>query len=924
MSAEVPFVILKNGDKVKINDHVYCSPAWSARDGTPYSVARIMEFLPPEGTLKGKAQSNENYARVRLAWYYRPSDVSDRPVADCRLLLAAIYSEVCDISQLRSKCFVIHRNKISDLAGWKKRPDRFYFTRLFDPYIKKEFEVILSTDVRNLPSHIREVLISRYEYVVAEKEIVPDLTDSLRLCATCEEWCPHPETVQCDRCKKFFHMSCVQPPLLAKPSRGYGWTCAPCSRKHEEEVDSHEVVRHITPSQPSKPKSNAPPARGRGRPRKDRAQAEKEENMEIKHYQMWPFRYFGLYTVAEDTLDPEDLIFPRTATRVGAKFQAVVPPLIDRDNPNASTSGPDLEERGGDSTIEVLSIVNEMKEEEVAEMERCKRALTSRSDLQSSVDWLTEVTRRMCEAYLSHRSFSTVNMKSPMRFEKWKKTETRYTDREWNDEEMAAFEEGIHTYGPELRSVRDEVRTRTIAEVVRYYGHWKNAKLREENARIRAGLPAQPEGHHAAAGASSDDEGSVIAQPSKNAYCGACRTRDSSTWWKAPKGLATSSMLCDDCGLNWRKYADLHVRPLRDGSAPPAKIKPPLAERIEKREGTPLNGPTAKRAKVSAFSTPPPPAPPPAAPQLRCLGCQKSGPLGKVLKCKECQFRVHAGSCGALVDPAAVESWVCDLCHNQKALEASLNTDCLLCPRPKRDRKSKAPYPPPDTYLRACKPTEGQGWVHVLCSVFVPETIYSDASRLRLVEGISTIPLHRWSTKCGLCEQSGGAVVRCADCPKEFHISCAWQNGYKFGFEIQPVKSTRRELMTVVNFREETGSMNPIISCKEHANTSKRIIYEICDMNDSGETALQVYCSNYKQVQVAQSHGLLRKAKRLDSILNIRPTEGHVAAKSGPEPHCFKCGTEFAPLFYPFRSDFVCHRCYFQERGADDKPCTVS
>ncbi|KZT25327.1 hypothetical protein NEOLEDRAFT_1169507 [Neolentinus lepideus HHB14362 ss-1] len=943
------FVTLQNGDKVKVNDHVYCSPVWNARDGTPYSVARIMEFLPPDGTPKGKGKGKENHARVRLAWYYRPSDVSDRPVADCRLLLAAIYSEICDVSQLRSKCYVIHRNKISDLAGWKKRPDRFYFTRLFDPYIKKEFEVILSTDVRNLPSHIREVLISRYEYVVAEKEIVPDLTDSLRLCATCEEWCPQcvilttlsldqfsippvsPETVQCDRCKKFFHMCCVQPPLLAKPSRGYGWTCAPCSRKHEEEVDSHEIVRHITPSQPKPPKSNAPPARGRGRPRKDRAQAEKEENMEIKHYQMWPFRYFGLYTVAEDTLDPEDLIFPRTATRVGAKFQAVPPPLIDRDIPNGAVTVPDIEERGGDGTIEVLSLVNEMSEDEVAEMERCKRTLTARTDLQSSVDWLTEVTRRMCEAYLSKRNFSTVNMKSPMRFEKWKKTETRYTDREWNDEEIIAFEDGIATYGPELRSVREEVGTRSIAEVVRFYGHWKNGKLREENARIRAGL-TQPRKDIVAIATSDDEEAaSVILSPSKNAYCGACRTRESKTWYKAPRGLANSPMLCEDCGLNWRKYADLHIRPLRDGSAPPAKVKPLPAERLEKREGTPLNGPTAKRAKTTASvqSTPPPPAlaPAPALPHLRCLSCQKTGPLGKVLKCKQCQFRVHAGCSGAVVDPAAVESWVCDLCENQKGLEASLNTSCLLCPRKKRDKK-KDPYPPPDTYLRACKPTEGQGWVHVLCSAFVPETTYSDASRLRLVEGISTIPAHRWTAKCGICNEGGGVVVRCCDCPKEFHISCAWQHGNKFGFEIQPVKSTRRDLTTVVNFGDETGSMNPIICCKEHASFTKRIIYEICDMNDAGETALQVYCNNYKQAQVAQSYGLLRKARRLDSILNIRSTEGQTSAKSGPEPHCLKCGTEYSPLFYPFRSEFVCHRCYFQERGAEETDnntsCTVA
>ena len=110
-----------------------------------------MEFLPAAGTPTLDEHGNRNgpLTRVRLAWYYRPSDVSDRTVADCRLLLAAIYSEVCELSQLRAKCYVIHRDKISDLAGWKKRPDRFYVTRLFDPWLRKEFEVIPATTVRN-------------------------------------------------------------------------------------------------------------------------------------------------------------------------------------------------------------------------------------------------------------------------------------------------------------------------------------------------------------------------------------------------------------------------------------------------------------------------------------------------------------------------------------------------------------------------------------------------------------------------------------------------------------------------------------------------------------------------------------------------------------------------------------------------------
>jgi len=51
-------------------------------------------------------------------------------------------------------------------------------------------------------------------------------------------------------------------------------------------------VRHVPPPA-AKPKSHAPPARGRGRPRKDRTLAEKEESVPVRHFKMWPFRYFG-------------------------------------------------------------------------------------------------------------------------------------------------------------------------------------------------------------------------------------------------------------------------------------------------------------------------------------------------------------------------------------------------------------------------------------------------------------------------------------------------------------------------------------------------------------------------------------------------------------------------------------------------------
>ena len=35
--------------------------------------------------------------------------------------------------------------------------------------------------------------------------------------------------------------------------------------------------------------------------------------------------------------------------------------------------------------------------------------------------------------------------------------------------------------------------------------------------------------------------------------------------------------------------------------------------------------------------------------------------------------------------------------------------------------------------------------MHLACAVFIPEVTFSDAKRLRIVEGISTIPFHRWA-----------------------------------------------------------------------------------------------------------------------------------------------------------------------------------
>lgn len=106
---------------------------------------------------------------------------------------------------------------------------------------------------------------------------------------------------------------------------------------------------------------------------------------------------------------------------------------------------------------------------------------------------------------------------------------------------------------------------------------------------------------------------------------------------------------------------------------------------------------------------------------------------------------------------------------------------------------------------------------------------------------------------CTLCDSSGGAVVCCSDCPAEYHVSCAWKAGHKFGFEIQQVsalwrhppvrcsiriqvKSSKRDTTTVVEFKDASGCMVPQVTCKGHPS-NRRQIFGLCDTNEAGEVS---------------------------------------------------------------------------------------
>lgn len=48
------------------------------------------------------------------------------------------------------------------------------------------------------------------------------------------------------------------------------------------------------------------------------------------------------------------------------------------------------------------------------------------------------------------------------------------------------------------------------------------------------------------------------------------------------------------------------------------------------------------------------------------------------------------------------------------------------------------------------------------------------------------------------------------------HVGCAHKAGWTMGFDILPVKGSRRDLMNIVKLGNETGVMSAAVWCPEH------------------------------------------------------------------------------------------------------------
>jgi hypothetical protein len=162
-----------------VADHVYlvCEPP-----GEPYYVGRIMEFL------HAKNDASRPVDALRINWYYRPKDIGRR-VQDTRLLFATMHSDISPLTALRGKCQIRHKSEIENMDEYRKTPDCFWYEKLYDRYIQKNYDLIPTAQIINVPENVKKVLDERWKFVLVEQGRGKELTSAIKLCKKCAGYC---------------------------------------------------------------------------------------------------------------------------------------------------------------------------------------------------------------------------------------------------------------------------------------------------------------------------------------------------------------------------------------------------------------------------------------------------------------------------------------------------------------------------------------------------------------------------------------------------------------------------------------------------------------------------------------------------------------------------------------------------------------
>jgi len=403
-------------------------------------------------------------------------------------------------------------------------------------------------------------------------------------------------------------MNCVKPPLLKKPSRGFAWSCAACSRAQERKLearntpnihDSHDADEEEFLDDED---DDLAGTAGVGTGRTSRTSPAEDEHQpataeQIYHASLWPYRYLGIHCKVEDALDYDDRIFPRASTRLGPRHQAIVLPWPGRpveyvkplevkktgrkDNKLNKEMQAALEaerakkesrpkwvqdeppgwvQRGGDDTIDLLYKPPEdcgvqMSGEAIDEYMAKARSIAVSLGLPPHSTNLQDVARDT----LFRNLFDP--QKSLKELEKVSKSV--FKEPELTAVEQKKFEEGVAKHGSELHSVMKHVKTLSPATVTRYYYTWKKTERGKQVWGNYPGRKGKKDAKKAEAAANrmaddladdGDDSAFDVekAERKKRGFiCKFCSTKTSRQWRRAPN--ASANLVAENGSRNVNK-----------------------------------------------------------------------------------------------------------------------------------------------------------------------------------------------------------------------------------------------------------------------------------------------------------------------------------------------------------------------------------
>lgn len=391
-------------------------------------------------------------------------------------------------------------------------------------------------------------------------------------------------------------MTCVRPPLLKKPSRGFAWACAACSRAQERKLEARNtpsLLDHLPDVEEEEywdEEDDGVDTCGTGSADGVDDSHQPATKEQLYQASQWPYRYLGMHCKPEDALDYDDRIYPRAGSRLGPKHQATVlpwpgkavklvkpleikkigkkdskqakeahaaleaeriarekrPKWIQDEPPGYVHRGEDLPNDDPDNTAVLLWVPPKDASSSITDSEIDTYVSEARAEAIPAFNLPEESTnlRDIATQTLYKNKFNTkVSLKELLKVDK-----SEFKEPDLTPAEIKKFEEGVSKFGSELYPTTKHVKTVEHRRIVRFYYTWKKTQRGKQIWGNFATRKGKKEAKIAEANANKlqddvadghDDSAfdtEKALERKRTFMCKFCSTKSSRQWRRAPAG----------------------------------------------------------------------------------------------------------------------------------------------------------------------------------------------------------------------------------------------------------------------------------------------------------------------------------------------------------------------------------------------------